>query len=74
MNIKSIRYLNILILLFFNNSKKNIGLQLFELDKIPNIYIFETTNKSLQFLYIKKTNTKLQLHFIKQLEYDTIQR
>jgi len=74
MNIKSIRYLNILILLFFNNSKKNIGLQLFELDKIPNIYIFETTNKSLQFLYKKKTNTKLQLHFIKQLEYDTIQR
>jgi hypothetical protein len=74
MNIKSIRYLNILILLFFNNSKKNIGLQLFELDKIPNIYIFETTNKSLQFLYKNKTNTKLQLHFIKQLEYDTIQR
>jgi hypothetical protein len=61
MNITDIRRLDMLILLLFDDAKKQYQVVMVELDKTPNIYIY---NIKTITIFVKNITIN---HFIKQL-------
>jgi hypothetical protein len=63
MNITDIRRLDMLILLLFDDAKKQYQVVMVELDKTPNIYIYIYNIKTIT-IFVKNITIN---HFIKQL-------